>query len=168
MASIERMGRVMTFLAVLVSIAHSALLSPQPYFLIQSERLRFVYILLIHVRSSSPTKLLKTLLKRSTVLSNIPRTFDELWNEANWTPIKNCPGRFKAPLDQRSPIELSQGRVERYDIDHFDPVYVVRLELGNGLISYAKEDGRFIHTLCNADGFARKLRMLGISTQPPN
>jgi hypothetical protein len=30
-------------------------------------------------------------------------------------------------------------------------------------ISYARPDGTFVHTLCDADGFRRKLVQLGIS-----
>ena len=48
-----------------------------------------------------------------------------------------------------------------------DRVLVVPLEDG-GLISYAKPDGRFIHTLNTTEGFARKLSQLGISLEPTN
>ena len=41
------------------------------------------------------------------------------------------------------------------------PVLVARLRDG-GVISYAWPDGRFLHTLADADGFARKLAQLGL------
>ena len=43
-----------------------------------------------------------------------------------------------------------------------DTVLVVPLEDG-GLISYARGDGTFRHTLNTADGFSRKLTQLGIT-----
>jgi hypothetical protein len=45
-----------------------------------------------------------------------------------------------------------------------DPVAVVRFP-GGGLISYRKPDGRWLHTLNTADGFARKLEALGIPNE---
>jgi hypothetical protein len=42
-----------------------------------------------------------------------------------------------------------------------DPVIVASLEDG-GLISYRKPDGTYVHTLNSREGFARKLRQLGI------
>ena len=43
-----------------------------------------------------------------------------------------------------------------------DKVLVVPLADG-GLISYARADGRTVHTLNTSDGFSRKLSQLGIS-----
>jgi hypothetical protein len=45
-----------------------------------------------------------------------------------------------------------------------DPVIVVPLEDG-GLISYARPDGSFVHTLNTAGGFAHKLSQLGIGLE---
>jgi hypothetical protein len=45
-----------------------------------------------------------------------------------------------------------------------DRVLVVPLEDG-GLISYARADGRLVHTLNTAEGFARKLSQLGITLE---
>ena len=42
-----------------------------------------------------------------------------------------------------------------------DPVAVVALDCG-GLISYRKPDGRYLHVLNSPEGFARKLKQLGI------
>ncbi len=45
-----------------------------------------------------------------------------------------------------------------------DRVLVVPLEDG-GLISYARADGRMVHTLNTAEGFGRKLSQLRISLE---
>ena len=45
-----------------------------------------------------------------------------------------------------------------------DRVLVVPLEDG-GLISYARADGRLVHTLNTAEGFGRKLSQLRISLE---
>ena len=42
-----------------------------------------------------------------------------------------------------------------------DPVHVAALD-GGGLISYARPDGSWAHTLNTPEGFARKLAQLGI------
>jgi hypothetical protein len=42
-----------------------------------------------------------------------------------------------------------------------DPILVVPLPDG-GLLSYARPDGSFVHTLNTPDGFTRKLSQLGI------
>ena len=40
---------------------------------------------------------------------------------------------------------------------------VVVFELsGGGIISYKKPDGAYLHTLCDKDGFKRKLKQLEI------
>jgi hypothetical protein len=44
---------------------------------------------------------------------------------------------------------------------------VAALRDGGGLISYARGDGSYLHTLNTPDGFARKLRQLGIPVPPP-
>jgi hypothetical protein len=43
-----------------------------------------------------------------------------------------------------------------------DEVHVVPLPTGEGLISYAKTDGAFVHTVNTAEGFARKIAALGV------
>jgi hypothetical protein len=42
-----------------------------------------------------------------------------------------------------------------------DPVLVVAID-GGGLVSYAREDGTYVHTLNTEAGFQRKLDQLGI------
>ena len=48
-----------------------------------------------------------------------------------------------------------------------DTVLIVPLEDG-GLISYARADGCFVHTLNTAQGFVRKLSQLRISLEGTN
>lgn len=62
------------------------------------------------------------------------------------------------------PIVVAGGAsvVHRYSGRERDTVCVVAFDAG-GLISYEKPDGRFVHTLCDEGGFARKLAQLGIA-----
>lgn len=94
--------------------------------------------------------------------------FEELKSRWNWSPIRNCPGRFiwRGGDDKNiSPEELTGGggihfsefRVEKAK----DAVIVGRISDG-GLISYRKDDGTFLHTLNTVEGFERKLSQLGI------
>ncbi len=91
------------------------------------------------------------------------QTIKEKWN---WTPIRNCEGRYilrnAPPCLTVEKLLGEQIRVETYHLDRAaDPVSVVHLR-GGGLISYAKPDGMFVHTLGNQEGFMRKLKQLGI------
>jgi hypothetical protein len=84
-----------------------------------------------------------------------------------WKPIQNCPGRFVLLTTDRSmPLDSLVGRdctVQSFIVDAArDRVLVVPLADG-GLISYARADGRVVHTLNTAEGFARKLSQLGIT-----
>ena len=85
-----------------------------------------------------------------------------------WRAIPNCPGRMvlaSGPTD----ITLRDVVGPNVAIEEFrvpaarDAVLVARLDAG-GLISYRRADGSYIHTLNSADGFARKLAQLGITT----
>lgn len=80
-------------------------------------------------------------------------------------PMQGCPGRYVLPgLSSTTPEQLvgGEGEVLRFSVAAArDPVVVVRLE-GGGLISYQQADGRFLHTLGDAEGFARKIEQLGI------
>jgi hypothetical protein len=87
-----------------------------------------------------------------------------------WKPIRHCPGRFVlVTTDQPVPLDALLG--SDYHAQTFasnaakDRVLVVLLEDG-GLISYARADGRMVHTLNTSEGFSRKLSQLGISLNP--
>jgi hypothetical protein len=92
---------------------------------------------------------------------------EELRAGWDWVPIRGCPGRFifrdgavdLRPEDLAGPdCVLKEFRVAGAR----DAVVVGRFE-GGGIISYQKEDGRYLHTLNTEEGFERKLAQLGIS-----
>ena len=96
---------------------------------------------------------------------NIP-TFDRLWRDQNWSQIANCPGRFRLEdgLSDVAPAGLIGADVEtrRHEVSSCrDAVLVTQLD-GGGLISYARPNGTYVHTLNTEEGFMRKLRQLGI------
>ena len=94
-------------------------------------------------------------------------TFDELRARWQWNPIRHCPGRLvmaRGPSTM-SPAELigTRGAVVEFQPSQArDPVIVGRLDRG-GLISYRRNDGRYVHTLNSPEGFDRKLEQLGIT-----
>lgn len=94
------------------------------------------------------------------------KSFDQLLGERNWTPIRNCPGRYvlRGADSCLSPADVLGEQIilsEHKSSAARDAVLVVRLNDG-GLISYRRADGSFLHTLNTGEGFERKLRQLGI------
>jgi hypothetical protein len=94
-------------------------------------------------------------------------TFDILAAQREWKPIHNCPGRYRlagAPSDEAVEVLVGTGyTVSRFRVEGArDEVLVVRLDKG-GVISYARPDGKYVHTLNDPEGFTRKLAQLGIS-----
>lgn len=93
-------------------------------------------------------------------------TFEELMTNWRWTPIRNCPGRYRlsdAPSDL-SPEELLGPDIEMrtFQVPAARDIVVVS-DLGKGgLISYKRADGTYLHTLNTAEGLERKLASLGI------
>ena len=93
-------------------------------------------------------------------------TFETLKNRYPWKPIRNCPGRFvlAGGVSAISPEALCGKPATVYEKTPLpDPVYVIPIIGGGGIISYRKGATGFIHTLCNTEGFARKLKSIGIS-----
>lgn len=93
--------------------------------------------------------------------------FEELQSKWNWSPIRNCPGRFVWRESDKtvSPERLvgTETRLQRFRVEQAkDAVVAVRID-GGGLISYQKEDGTYLHTLNTIEGFERKLSQLRIS-----
>lgn len=95
------------------------------------------------------------------------KSFDQLFRERNWKPIRNCPGRYvlREAAYKLSPAEIlgeacsvTEHRVAAAQ----DTVLVLRLEEGGGLISYRRADKTLLHTLNTPEGFERKLLQLGI------
>jgi len=93
-------------------------------------------------------------------------TFEELLGSREWKPIHFCPGRYILAGGEQAvtPGDLLgyEAPVKEYDLPAVhDPVLVIPIENG-GIISYRKVSGLYIHTLCDSDGFERKLKELGI------
>jgi hypothetical protein len=86
-----------------------------------------------------------------------------------WKAIRNCPGRYvlsgvSAGLSLRALAGPDAERLELHVENAPDKVVVVVLADG-GLITYERADGSCVHTLNDPEGFARKLRQLGIVLQ---
>lgn len=92
-------------------------------------------------------------------------TFEKVFGEGVWIPIRNCPGRFRMTGGRSDiPVEKlaeSENPVVEFSTDAVpDKVLVMEFTDGGGIISYQKDDGRFIHTLNTKEGFQRKLEQL--------
>ena len=96
-------------------------------------------------------------------------TYASLAAAGPWRALRYCPGRSVwQGLKGLTPADLAGADVpvQVFRVDTApDPVHVVALADG-GLISYARPDGGFVHTLNTPEGFARKLDDLGISLGP--
>jgi hypothetical protein len=90
-------------------------------------------------------------------------TYSELLGGKAWRAIRGCPGRHvRAEPDPELDGWVSEHGRAVAASGTADPVRIAPLDDGGGLLSYAKADGRFVHTLNTPDGFARKLRALGV------
>jgi hypothetical protein len=95
------------------------------------------------------------------------KSFEQLFREHDWRPIRNCPGRY---ILRRASGQLNladvmgeTGCASEYVVAAAkDTVLVLKLQDGGGLISYRRDDGSLLHTLNTAEGFERKLLQLGI------
>jgi hypothetical protein len=90
-------------------------------------------------------------------------SFHELLSRLPWRPMRGCPGRYllTGGPTTSSPRQLFGDLAfqERHSDQAPDRVIVATV-CGGGIISYAKEDGTFIHTLGDSAGFSRKLAIL--------
>jgi len=89
-------------------------------------------------------------------------TFDRLMQQGNWTPIRDCPGRFvlrgaKPNLGIAELIDDQTEVQEHHSIAAKDPVWVAQLE-DEGVIFYRSHSGKWTHTLNTPEGFSRKLK----------
>lgn len=94
------------------------------------------------------------------------KSLEQLLTKWNWRPIRNCPGRYvlSGAGARLTPAEILGEEIiptEYKTVAARDTVLVARLDDG-GLISYARADGSYVHTLNTAEGFGRKLLQLGI------
>jgi len=95
-------------------------------------------------------------------------TVDEILRRGYCKPIRGCPGRWILSEDERLDPGTLAGRTggsRRFRRDFVpDEIWVCALRDG-GLISYRKPDGRFVHTVCDSEGFLRKLSKLDIARE---
>jgi hypothetical protein len=92
-------------------------------------------------------------------------TFEELLARFDWRAMRGCPGRYllaggptaSPPGELFGDLGFHEARSARAS----DRVFVAAIG-GGGIISYAKENGTFVHTLGDSAGFARKLHALGL------
>jgi hypothetical protein len=92
--------------------------------------------------------------------------FDRLLAAATWRPIRGCPGRLVLAGPPPAPLaslcaDPARAR-EHLSAAARDPVVVVELDRGCGVIAYRRPDGALLCTLNTAEGFARKLAALGL------
>jgi hypothetical protein len=92
-------------------------------------------------------------------------TFEDLRERFPWRPLRGCPGRYvmagaaraASPRELFGPLAFHETSSARAP----DRIIVAEVE-GGGIISYAKPDGTFVHTLGDSAGFRRKLAALGL------
>ncbi|MFY9610093.1 MAG: hypothetical protein WAU45_15950 [Blastocatellia bacterium] len=93
-------------------------------------------------------------------------TFEQVFNVGTWQPIRNCPGRYALRGgDSHLTITAIAGReieISEFRSEAARDTVLVAVLAGGGLISYRRADGSFVHTLNTQEGFARKLKQLGI------
>ena len=93
-------------------------------------------------------------------------TVEQLLDQWDWKPIRNCPGRFVLRMPDPS-LSFAALLGPDHQIQKFcsplakDVVLVVTLPDG-GLITYSRSDGSLLHTLNTEEGFQRKLTQLEI------
>jgi hypothetical protein len=98
-------------------------------------------------------------------------TFDLARQLGNWTPIRDCPGRFvlRGVPPSLSVVDLlGDGvRIQTFHSPQARDAVVVASFEGGGTISYRRSADSWIHTLCTPDGFRRKLEQLQIALDEP-
>jgi hypothetical protein len=93
-------------------------------------------------------------------------TFEKLLACFPWRPMRGCPGRYllagcptaSAPSDLFGDLQFGEAR----GAQTADRVLVAMVR-GGGIISYARANGTFVHTLGDGAGLARKLAALGLN-----
>lgn len=99
---------------------------------------------------------------------------DDLLRRFDGQPIASCPGRFVLrgidPTCGPHTVVPTGGRMSEHTATTArDRVVVTRLGGAAGawgLISYARSNGTWVHTVNTPEGFARKLTDLGIAESP--
>lgn len=89
-------------------------------------------------------------------------TFDQLLAAYAWRAIPDCAGRFSLPPLRLAPSALVGAGVRPLRSAAARDRVLVAAVQGGGLISYARPDGTFVHTLNTREGFVRKLAQLAL------
>ena len=103
-----------------------------------------------------------------------------LWDYCEWKEIRNCPGRYtvrrRRDLARWPPERLLAaalgGNVPpvslwRHRSGAKDAIHAVRFAGGGGLLTYARADGAFVHTLNTESGLLRKISALRVTPEVP-
>ena len=103
-----------------------------------------------------------------------------LWCYCEWKEIRNCPGRYtvrrRRDLARWPPERLlaaalgaaaPQTSLWRHSSSTSDAIQAVRLAGGGGLLTYARSDGKFVHTLNTESGLLRKIAALRVTPEVP-
>lgn len=90
--------------------------------------------------------------------------FTELLAQREWRPIQGCPGRYVL-LPSPSDVSVrdlvgSDTYTSLHECNETRDTVLVTPLVSGGLISFRRQDGRSVHTLCDANGFTRKLKQL--------
>ena len=102
-----------------------------------------------------------------------------LWCYCEWKEIRNCPGRYTTrrrelagwPPERLLAAALG-GNVPpvslwRHRSGAKDAIHAVRFAGGGGLLTYARSDGTFVHTLNTESGLLRKIAALRVTPEVP-
>ncbi|CAJ1343819.1 unnamed protein product [Effrenium voratum] len=94
---------------------------------------------------------------------------ERLWAGLRWREIRNCPGRYTTPDKEARELNPSQ-LLRKLGLDQLeplmlrlpgkDPILMVRLVGGGGLLSYLKGGSLFVHTFNTESGLIRKVDAL--------
>ena len=102
-----------------------------------------------------------------------------LWCYCEWKEIRNCPGRYttrRRDLARWPPERLlaaalgaaaPQTSLWRHSSSTSDAIHAVRFAGGGGLLTYARSDGKFVHTLNTESGLLRKIAALRVTPEVP-
>ena len=97
-------------------------------------------------------------------------TFKELLARFPWRAMRGCPGRYLlagGPTTSPPGILFGDLSFREARSAHAPDRVLVAAVGGGGIISYARENGTFVHTLGDGTGFACKLHALGLQEVSP-
>ena len=116
----------------------------------------------------------------STYIGDGGAALQALWCYCEWKEIRNCPGRYtvrrRRDLSHWPPERLlaaalgaaaPQTGLWRHGSSTNDAIHAVRFAGGGGLLTYARSDGTFVHTLNTESGLLRKIAALRVTPEVP-